>query len=94
MVGGVKPAVIRVLVAFQAVLVHHQGLGRDELAVGRDRFGRIEVLLALLGPLDAERPGVLEMEHPHHGHEAGDRQRRSRRAHSQRIRGPASRCLT
>ena len=74
-VRRVEPAVVRVLVALQAVPVHHQRLGRDELAVGRDRLGREEVLLALPRPLDAERPGVLEVEHPHDGDEAEDRER-------------------
>ena len=92
-VRRVEPAVVGVLVALQAVLVHHQRLGRDELAVGGDGLGREEVLLALLRPLDAERPGVLGVEQPHHRDEADDRDAK-RRAHSQRIRGPASRCLT
>ena len=72
-VRRVEPAVVGVLVALQAVVVHHQRLGRDELAVGGDRLGREEVLLALLRPLDAERPGVLRVEQPHHRDEADDR---------------------
>ena len=72
-VRRVEPAVEGVLVALHAVVVHHQRLGRDELAVGRDRLGRIEVLLPLLGPLDAERPGVLAVQHAHQDDEAGHR---------------------
>ncbi len=67
----VEPAVEGILVAFYAVVVHHQRPRRDELAIGRDRLGRIEVLLPLLGPLDAEGSGVLAMEHGHQDDEAG-----------------------
>ena len=69
-VRGVEPALVGVLVALQAVIIHHQGLGGDELAGGRDRLGRVEVLLALLGPPDAERPGVLRVQEGHQHHEA------------------------
>lgn len=69
-VRRVKPAVIGILVALEAVLVHHQGLGRDELAVGGDGLGREEVLLALLRPLDAKRPGILEVQETHDRDEA------------------------
>ena len=47
-VRRVEPALVGVLVALQAVVVHHQRLGRDELAVGGDRRRREEVLLPLL----------------------------------------------
>ena len=47
MVRRMKPAGVGIFVAFQAVVVHHQRAGGDELAVGRDGFRRIKVLLAL-----------------------------------------------
>ena len=71
-VRRVIPTLVRVLMALQAVVVHHQGFGRDELAVGRDGRRREEVPLPLLWPLDAKRPGVLRMQHPHCDHKGRD----------------------
>ncbi len=58
--------------AFQAIVVHHQGSRRDELAVGRDGFGGVKVELTLLRPLDAERARILKVQHSHQHDEAGD----------------------
>ena len=93
-VRRVEPALVRVLVALQAVVVHHQRLGRDELAVGRHRRRREEVLLPLLRSLHAERPRVLRVQQAPSPATNAATTPPNRRAHSQRIRGPASRCLT
>src|SRR5439155_8080640 len=65
MVRGVKPAVVNILMALHAVVVHHQDVGADEVAVGRPRLGRLEIALPLLGPYLADLPRVEGVHHAH-----------------------------
>ena len=92
--GRVKPALVGILMALHAIVVHHQGARRDELAGLGDGFGGIEILLALAGSLDAEGPGILGMEKTHDQTTNPATATLKRLAHSHLIRGPASRCLT
>ena len=67
-VRRVKPAVIGVLMALFAVVVHHERLRRDERRVGRHGFGGEEVFLALSRPLTCivRRVGRVQNAHRHH----------------------------
>ena len=67
---AVEPALVGVLVALQAVVVHHQRLRRNEVAARGFRSAGLEVFLAVLRLRGAERR-VRRMEEQHHERRRG-----------------------
>src|SRR5580765_604549 len=72
MVGAMKPALIRILMAFETIIVHHQRPRRDEFARGGSGKGRMEILLSFFGA-NLIFPRVLGVKKDHRKHNCSDR---------------------
>ena len=71
MMGTVEPAFVSILMALQAVAVHHQGLIVDELAIGRRNQGWFKILPSFDGAGPVPAAGVLRAEDDHAADERG-----------------------
>src|SRR6185369_4196271 len=73
MMSAVKPGLEGVLVALQAVVIHHQGSSRDKIAGGRSGERRLEIFLALLRTLAIPHARILRVQHDHRGNDNSNR---------------------